>query len=114
MSEKVTVMIACLARVAWADGRLLPAEAEFFSAVIRGLNLSPEVERSAWEAVVSPPADVDRSELAQLSSADRQHILQVSREMAASDGSIGDEELQAIRELAAQLECEAPRHGQGQ
>lgn len=99
MTEKIPVMIACLAKVAWADGKLLPQEAEFFRATILGLELPPEVEQRAWQAVITPTATLDTQALALLSDDDRRFIADISYQMAAVDGQLSDEEHQVLQQL---------------
>ena len=101
MHEKVPIMIACLADVAWADGKLLPAEAAFFRQVIDGLELSVEQEREAWRAVACPGEAVRAETVAPLSSRDRETILKLSGELASRDGEMSDEERGAIERLRA-------------
>jgi tellurite resistance protein len=92
-------MIACLAKVAWADGKLLPQEADFFRDTIQGLNLPLEVEQRAWQAVVTPSANLDTEALALLSEKDRRFIADVSLAMAAADGQLSDEERLVLQQL---------------
>ena len=99
MTEKIPVMIAVLARVAWADGKLLPQEAEFFRETIAGLNLSPELELQAWQAVVSPTGKLDEADLALLSAEDRRFIADISQKMATADGQLSYQEQRVLQQL---------------
>ena len=101
MHEKVPTIIACLADVAWADGKLLPAESAFFRQVIDGLELSVEQEREAWRAVACPSEAVSAETVAPLSTRDRETILTLSGELASRDGEMSDEERRAIERLRA-------------
>ena len=99
MTDKIPVMIACLAQVAWADGKLLPQEADFFRETIAGLDLPAEVEQRAWQAVVNPAANLDTQALALLSEEDRRFIAAISYKMAAVDGQMSDEEYNVLLQL---------------
>jgi len=101
MHEKVPIIIACLSDVAWADGKLLPAEAAFFRQVIDGLELTVEQEREAWRAVACPSEAVSAETVAPLSTRDRETILTLSGELAGRDGQMSDEERVAIERLRA-------------
>ena len=107
MHEKVPIIIACLADVAWADGKLLPAEAAFFRQVIEGLELSVEQERQAWRAVACPSEAVRAETVAPLSTRDRETILALSGELASRDGEMSDEERRAIERLRALFSAES-------
>ena len=99
MSEKVSVIIQCLAQVAWADGRLLPAEAHLFQRMIEGVELPPETARRAWRAAVTPGEWPSASDLSCLSQQDRDLVLTMSRDMANRDGGMCDEESEAMERL---------------
>jgi tellurite resistance protein len=94
-------MIAGLAKVAWADGKLLPREAGFFAEVIDGLELDAEARALAWRSIVIPPAETDIFSDASLTPEDHRQVLALSYAMVKIDGDISDEELSAIRALGA-------------
>lgn len=99
MDDRIPIMIACLAKVAWADGKLLPVEANFFQQVIEALEISPQREKQAWQAVVCPPSEITEEQVALLSSADRAQILALSFDMAGADSDTSDEERDVISQL---------------
>jgi tellurite resistance protein len=94
-------MLAALAKVAWADGKLLPREAAFFAEVIDGLDLDLAARASAWRSIVIPPAGMDTFAEASLTPEDHRQVLTLSYAMVQIDGDCSDAELAAIRALGA-------------
>ena len=98
---RARTMITALARIAWSDGHLLPGEAEFFASVIEGLELPPEEAAAAWRAIVLGAREDQPLDASELGRADQEQLLKIGYAMAGADGAVSDEELGAIRVLAA-------------
>jgi tellurite resistance protein len=102
---RTSLMIAALAQVAWADGVLRPGEALLFQTVIGDLELSDREIVELWKLVMSPPA-IEGLDWSLLVREDAENLLRFSYQMASSDGFVCDEELSALRGLAAALGVE--------
>ena len=99
-NERIRIMLAALARVAWADGRLLPGEVDFLMAAVDGLNLSAEESSKVWRSITTAAVTDEPIEVARLSRDDQEHLIELCYGIATADGKVADEELLVVRELA--------------
>lgn len=102
MMRREQILLGALSAIAWADGKLLAAEAALFREVVDALSLGAVDRAAALAAVLSPPA-IAALPLSALSAEDRRWLLSFGYLMIHADGTVLDEELAALRAVADAL-----------
>lgn len=91
--------MAVLARIAWADGTLQRKEADLFLETMTQFAFSPERQAEVYPLLLQPVA-FSELPLGELSEDDRRWLIGFGCQMAASDGTIADEEVSELQVLA--------------
>ena len=105
MRGKPYHLIRALAVIAWADGVLRPGEADFFLGVLRGLDLTDETEKETLAAVLRPGSPDDILKV-HYDEEDRRWVIGFGYLMAAADGEVCSEEMDALKQIGAEFDLE--------
>ena len=94
--------LAILIAMAWADGKLDPAEKEGILGAAKVFNLTKET-REKVESLVEKPTSIDDVELADLSAREKAFAFVAAAWMASVDEEVDPKEAEALEALARRL-----------
>ena len=97
--DRAELLLTALAHVAWADGVLLPAEAQFFLSVLRGLEL-PSTRQARFMANLLHPPALTALPWEIVDKKDCHWLLGMGYQMAAADGHVSPAETDALAAIA--------------